>query len=79
MSESDLNLLKTHVEFKLLPLHPWQARYLQGKPWFEQLKQTGQLIDIGLRGWQFSPTTSIRTLASFNALGWLNFTISHDH
>ncbi len=67
LSESDLNLLKTHVEFKLLPLHPWQARYLQGKPWFEQLKQTGQLIDIGLRGWQFSPTTSIRTLASFNA------------
>lgn len=67
LSENDLNLLKTHVEFKLLPLHPWQARYLQGKPWFEQLKQTGQLIDIGLRGWQFSPTTSIRTLASFNA------------
>lgn len=67
LSESDLNLLKTNVEFKLLPLHPWQARYLQGKPWFEQLKQTGQLIDIGLRGWQFSPTTSIRTLASFNA------------
>jgi siderophore synthetase component len=25
------------------------------------------LIDLGLRGWQFSPTTSIRTLASFNA------------
>ncbi|MFX5635279.1 IucA/IucC family protein [Acinetobacter baumannii] len=70
LSESDLNLLKTHVEFKLLPLHPWQARYLQGKPWFEQLKQTGQLIDIGLRGWQFSPTTSIRTLASFNA-SWM--------
>ncbi|MGQ1579560.1 IucA/IucC family protein [Acinetobacter baumannii] len=62
-----LSLLKTHVVFKLLPLHPWQARYLQGKPWFEQLKQTGQLIDIGLRGWQFSPTTSIRTLANFNA------------
>lgn len=67
LSESDLNLLKTHAEYKLLPLHPWQARYLQGKAWFERLKQTGQLIDLGLRGWQFSPTTSIRTLASFNA------------
>ncbi|MEG0486648.1 MAG: IucA/IucC family protein [Acinetobacter sp.] len=67
LSEYDLNLLKTHTEYKLLPLHPWQARYLQSKPWFERLKQTGQLIDLGLRGWQFSPTTSIRTLASFSA------------
>ena len=67
LSEHDLNLLKTHTEYKLLPLHPWQARYLQTKPWFERLKQTGQLIDLGLRGWQFSPTTSIRTLASFKA------------
>ncbi len=67
LSEHDLSLLKTHTEYKLLPLHPWQARYLQGKAWFERLKQTGQLIDLGLRGWQFSPTTSIRTLASFNA------------
>ncbi|MCE1271250.1 MAG: siderophore biosynthesis protein [Acinetobacter sp.] len=67
LSENDLNLLKTHTEYKLLPLHPWQARYLQSKSWFERLKQTGQLIDVGLRGWQFSPTTSIRTLASFNA------------
>ncbi|MEF9994306.1 MAG: IucA/IucC family protein, partial [Acinetobacter sp.] len=67
LSENDLNLLKTHTEYKLLPLHPWQARYLHGKSWFERLKQTGQLIDLGLRGWQFSPTTSIRTLASFNA------------
>lgn len=67
LSESDLNLLRTHTQYKLLPLHPWQARYLQSKPWFERLKQTGQLIDLGLRGWQFAPTTSIRTLASFNA------------
>lgn len=67
LSEQDLKLLNTHTEYKLLPLHPWQARYLQSKPWFERLKQTGQLIDLGLRGWQFAPTTSIRTLASFNA------------
>lgn len=67
LSENDLKLLNTHSEYKLLPLHPWQARYLQSKSWFERLKQTGQLIDLGLRGWQFSPTTSIRTLASFNA------------
>ncbi|MDR7015590.1 IucA/IucC family protein [Acinetobacter sp. 3657] len=67
LSEADLSLLRTHTEYKLLPLHPWQARYLQSKPWFERLRQTGQLLDLGLRGWQFSPTTSIRTLASFNA------------
>lgn len=67
LSENDKNILKTHTGYKLLPLHPWQARYLQSKPWFERLKQTEQLIDLGLRGWQFYPTTSIRTLASFSA------------
>ena len=46
LSEHDLSLLKTHTEYKLLPLHPWQARYLQSKPWFERLKQTGQLLDL---------------------------------
>lgn len=67
LSDHALQQLKSHPHYKLLPLHPWQARYLQSKPWFKHLKQNKNLIDLGLQAWQFSPTTSIRTLASFDA------------
>lgn len=67
LSEVDLALIHTHSRFKLLPLHPWQARYLQSKAWFKVLKQKNKLIDLGERGWHFFPTTSVRTLASFEA------------
>ena len=67
LTEQDLNLLNIYAEYKLIPLHPWQARYLQGKSWFEQLKQKNKIIDLGLKGWDFSATTSVRTLASFSA------------
>ncbi len=76
LTVQDHALLQHYPEYKFLPLHPWQARYLQTKPWFEQLKQLGMLFDIGLRAWQFSPTTSVRTLASFNAPWMLKFSLS---
>jgi siderophore synthetase component len=50
-----------------LPLHPWQARYLQSKKWYGQLKQKTRLIDLGLQRVDFYPTTSVRTLASFSS------------
>lgn len=67
LSEEELKLLAQYPNFKLLPLHPWQARYLQGKAWYKSLKQNNQLIDLGEKGWHLSPTTSVRTLASLEA------------
>lgn len=59
--------LEQHPDYKLLPLHPWQARYLSARPWFQYLQQQEKLIDLGQLGWIFASTTSIRTLASFDA------------
>ncbi|WP_227429410.1 IucA/IucC family protein [Psychrobacter sp. I-STPA6b] len=60
-------LLKKHPDFKLLPLHPWQATHLQKQPWYQELTQAKQLFDLGLAGWYLHPTTSVRTLASHDA------------
>lgn len=67
LSESELETLAAYTHYKLLPLHPWQARYLQNKVWFKSLKAKLKIIDLGEKAWIFSPTTSVRTLASFNA------------
>lgn len=66
LSESELETLAAYAHYKLLPLHPWQARYLQRKVWFKSLKAKLKIIDLGEKAWIFSPTTSVRTLASFN-------------
>ncbi|MBU3845613.1 MAG: siderophore biosynthesis protein [Candidatus Acinetobacter avistercoris] len=67
LNECENNILNQYMHYKLLPLHPWQARYLQSKDWFKSLKQKNKLIELGEKAWQFSPTTSVRTLASFEA------------
>ena len=67
LSESELETLAAYAHYKLLPLHPWQARYLHSKVWFISLKAKLKIIDLGEKAWIFSPTTSVRTLASFNA------------
>jgi siderophore synthetase component len=67
LSEAELETLAAYAHYKLLPLHPWQARYLQSKAWFKSLKAKLKIIDLGEKAWIFSPTTSVRTLASFNA------------
>ncbi|OTG79510.1 siderophore biosynthesis protein [Acinetobacter sp. ANC 5054] len=67
LSESDLALLNAYSHYKILPLHPWQARYLHSKKWYKNLKTKQKIIDFGEQAWSFSPTTSVRTLASFAA------------
>lgn len=53
--------------YTLVPLHPWQARYLTDKEWYQQLLHEGKLIDFGALGWEMKATTSVRTLYSEQA------------
>ncbi|AME02583.1 hypothetical protein A9Z64_05300 [Moraxella osloensis] len=62
--------------YKLLPLHPWQAKFLQDTPFYKQLVADSLLIDIGETGTSFFPTTSVRTVASFDAPWMLKFSLS---
>ena len=67
MSDYQQHLLDAHPDYKLLPLHPWQARFLQQQPWYQKLLESSQLFDLGELGWYLHPTTSVRTLAAFDA------------
>lgn len=48
----------------LLPLHPLQAQWLLHQDYVQALLTSGQMLDIGPLGPQFSPTSSVRTLFS---------------
>lgn len=67
MSQYQQQLLTDYPDYKLLPLHPWQARFLQNEHWFQPLKEQLKIHDMGLLGWSLHPTTSVRTLAAFDA------------
>jgi siderophore synthetase component len=46
----------------LLPVHPWQARYLVQLPAVQQALRAGRLQDLGPQGEAYAATSSIRTL-----------------
>ncbi len=67
MSAYQRQLIEQYPDHKLLPLHPWQATFLQQHAWYQRLLEQGQLFDLGTLGWYLHPTTSVRTLAAFDA------------
>ncbi|MGE6571436.1 IucA/IucC family protein [Psychrobacter namhaensis] len=67
MSDYQRQLINQYPNHKLLPLHPWQATFLQQQAWYQALTEKGQLFDLGALGWHLHPTTSVRTLAAFEA------------
>ncbi|MFC6733852.1 IucA/IucC family siderophore biosynthesis protein [Haladaptatus sp. DYSN1] len=62
------SFLEAHVEHDdvLLPVHPWQARYLLDQPHVQRHLGDG-LSHLGPVGREFYPTTSVRTLYSPDA------------
>lgn len=51
-------------DWVLVPVHPWQARYLKTLTGVKQALQNGQLRALGAQGPTFSPTASVRTVYS---------------
>lgn len=49
-------------DYSLLPVHPWQAKFLQHQPTVQTLFKQGLLQDLGQQGRAFLPTSSIRTV-----------------
>ncbi|GAA0314194.1 IucA/IucC family protein [Psychrobacter aestuarii] len=67
MNAYQQQLMNNNADYKLLPLHPWQAKFLQQQAWYARLQAAGKLFDMGELGWALHPTTSVRTLAAFDA------------
>ncbi|MFB2587663.1 MULTISPECIES: IucA/IucC family protein [unclassified Acinetobacter] len=64
LTEQQKNLIQQHSTFKLLALHPWQARHLQQKAFYQSLLAQKSLFDFGQLGEPYAATTSVRTVAS---------------
>ena len=49
-------------DYRLLPCHPWQARYLLAQPDMAMLVRDRAVISLGTQGEQVWPTSSVRTV-----------------
>ncbi|MFC7439648.1 IucA/IucC family protein [Laceyella putida] len=49
-------------EYSILPVHPLQAQHLLQKQEIQQFIAQGLLVDLGVKGRAYHPTSSIRTL-----------------
>ncbi|MEM9454521.1 MAG: IucA/IucC family protein [Myxococcota bacterium] len=48
----------------LVPIHPLQATWLRHQDYVRELLASGKLLDLGPRGAEFTPTSSVRTVYS---------------
>lgn len=51
------------ADYAAVPVHPWQARWLLGRPAVRRALADGRLADLGASGPEYWATSSIRTLA----------------
>ncbi|QIZ37482.1 IucA/IucC family siderophore biosynthesis protein [Saccharopolyspora sp. ASAGF58] len=49
-------------DYELLPVHPWQAAYLQRQPQVSALVDAGRLVPLGPLGAEVYATSSVRTV-----------------
>jgi siderophore synthetase component len=49
-------------EYSLIPVHPYQVKYLLQQPAIKQWIDQGLLTDLGIQGRAYYPTSSLRTL-----------------
>lgn len=56
------NLLLDNPGWKVMLVHPWEAKHLLKQPELKEMQAKGLLHNIGARGPLFTPTASIRTV-----------------
>ena len=56
------DLLEKHPEWKVLPIHPWEAAHFKNQTLFDTLTKENMVIDLGEFGKEFTATSSVRTV-----------------
>lgn len=64
MPAAVLDLLTKHSDWKLIPLHPWEAKFQLSEDSTRKLLVQGLLLDLGQFGSLFHATSSLRTVWS---------------
>ncbi|MDD7887571.1 GNAT family N-acetyltransferase [Flavivirga sp. 57AJ16] len=57
-------VFKELPDWKVIPVHPWEAKYLENTPEILKMKDENLIVKLGEMGPMFTPTSSVRTLYS---------------
>ncbi len=74
--EQALTLIENAPEHLPMPMHPWQALQVLSQPEIRAMLAKGDLIDLGVMGSPFLPTSSVRSLYGAHAPFMLKFSLS---
>ncbi|THU39263.1 GNAT family N-acetyltransferase [Niastella caeni] len=62
LSPSIKTILREYYDYKIVPTHPWEARYLLQQPEVQEMQAKGLLFSLGEAGAAYAPTSSVRTV-----------------
>ncbi|SFL69711.1 Siderophore synthetase component [Gracilibacillus orientalis] len=62
--------------YKIIPIHPWQAKFLMKKPRVKELMGKGLIQSLGQHGRCYFPTSSLRTVYHPEANFMLKFSLN---
>lgn len=68
-------LLDKYPHWKIVPLHPWEAKYVNNQPLFQEMIKDGVLFDLGMLGEAFQATSSVRTVYNPNSPWMFKFSL----
>ena len=60
--ESIKAIIREYYDYRIVPAHPWEARYLLQQPVVQQMQAKGLLFSLGETGVAYAPTSSVRTV-----------------
>jgi siderophore synthetase component len=55
-------MLREYFDYKVVPTHPWEARYLMQQPAVQEMMAKGMVHSLGEAGAVYAPTSSVRTV-----------------
>ncbi|GAL84858.1 IucA/IucC family protein [Sporocytophaga myxococcoides] len=68
-------VITKNSDWKPVPVHPWEAGYLNTLSEVREMQELGLLIDIGLWGPLYTATSSVRTVYNENTPWMLKFSL----
>lgn len=74
-SHKTMKLISENPEWKPVPVHPWEAGYLNTLSEVRELQNSGLLIDIGSWGPLYTATSSVRTVYTESSHWMLKFSL----
>ena len=70
-----LKIISENPEWKPVPVHPWEAGYLNTLSEVQEMQELGLLIDIGSWGPLYTATSSVRTVYNETSPWMLKFSL----